>query len=67
MSPAEHEARNKATETLHALYGRFGAGFVLETIGKRIHAVDEQFHLNAEERGRVNEWAHDMLERGLQS
>jgi hypothetical protein len=67
MSPAEHEARDKAAEVISELYGRHGAGFVLATIGKRIKQTNDQFNLSAVERERVREWAHDMLEEGIQS
>ncbi len=67
MSPAEREARDKAVEVLNGLYDRHGAGFVLAALGKRIKATNNQFKLSAVERERVCEWAHDMLEEGLQS
>lgn len=67
LSPQEHAARDTAQKTLNDLCNRFGAGFVLACVGMKIKDGNSRFGTTYDERQRVTDWAHEMLDEGLQS
>ena len=65
MSEAMNESELQAARMIKELVGHFGAGFVLRRVGVQIGQTNRRFKLTGVELARVDKWAHEMLDEGI--